>query len=55
MVNDYSVYWTPQAKSDLKSIFEYISRADSRQRALYVITAIREKAGETAFSPQNTL
>jgi len=51
VVDKYSVYWTPEAKSDLKSIFEYISRADSRQRAMYVITGIREKANETAFFP----
>ena len=40
MVNKYSVYWTPEAKSDLKPIFEYISRVESRRHALYVIAGI---------------
>jgi len=36
---------------DLKPIFEYISCVESRQRALYVIAGIREKAKETANFP----
>ena len=51
MVNKYSIYWTPEAKMDLKPIFEYISCVESRQRALYVIAGIREKAKETANFP----
>ena len=51
MVNKYSVFWTPEAKSDLKPIFEYISRVESRRRALYVIAGIRGKAKETAIFP----
>jgi plasmid stabilization system protein ParE len=51
MVNKYSVYWTTEAKSDLKSIFEYISSVESRKRALYVVTDIRKKAKETAGFP----
>ena len=51
MVAKYSVYWAPAAKSDLKPIFEYISRVESRERALYVIAGIREKAKETANFP----
>lgn len=51
MVNKHSVYWTSEAKNDLKPIFEYISGAESRQRALYVIAGIRETAKETASFP----
>jgi len=51
VVNKYSVYWTPEAKNDLKPIFEYISRVESRRRALYVIENIRKKAKETANFP----
>ena len=51
MVNKYSVYWTPEAKSDLKPILEYIVHIESRQRALYVIEGIRKRAKETANFP----
>jgi plasmid stabilization system protein ParE len=51
VVNRYSIYWTPEAQSDLKPIFEYISRAESCQRALYVIAGIRKKVKETAIFP----
>ena len=51
MVNEYSIYWTPEAKNDLKPILEYISLAESRQHALYVIDGIRKKAKETAIFP----
>jgi len=51
VVNKYSVYWTPEAKNDLKPIFEYISYSESRQRGLYVIAGIRKKAKETANFP----
>ena len=51
MVTEYSLYWTPEAKKDLKPIFDYIKHAESRERALYVITGIRAKAKETLTFP----
>ena len=51
MVNKYALNWTPEAKSDLKSIFEYISCIENRQRAFYVITGIRKKAKDTSKFP----
>jgi plasmid stabilization system protein ParE len=51
MVSSYSVYWTPEAKNDLRSILDYITQVESRARALYVITGIREKANEAVNFP----
>ena len=51
MVTKYSLYWTPEAKRDLKPIFDYIARVESRERALYVIAGIREKAKEIVNFP----
>ena len=51
MVKKYSLYWTPEAKSDLKPIFDYISSVESRERALYVINGILTKAKETLNFP----
>ena len=51
MVTKFSLYWTREAKRDLKPIFNYISRVESRERALYVIAGIREKAKETINFP----
>ena len=51
MVTKYSLYWTPDAKRDLKPIFDYIARVESRERALYVIAGIREKAKEIVNFP----
>jgi len=50
-VTKYSLYWTPEAKRDLKPIFEYVVRIESRERALYVIAGIRAKAKETLNFP----
>ena len=51
MVTKYSLYWTQEAKGDLKPIFDYVARVESRERALYVIAGIREKAKETLHFP----
>ena len=51
MVTKYSLYWTPEAKRDLKPIYEYILRIESRERALYVIAGIRAKAKEILNFP----
>lgn len=51
MVEKYTLYWTPEAKRDLKPIFNYIARSESRERALYVIDGIRTKANETLNFP----
>ena len=51
MVKKYFLYWTPEAKKDLKPIFDYIARAESRERALYVINGIMAKAKEIQFIP----
>jgi plasmid stabilization system protein ParE len=51
VVTKYSLYWTLEAKRDLKPIFDYIMRVESRERALYVIAGIRAKAKETLNFP----
>ena len=51
MVTKYSLYWTSEAKKDLKPIFDYITRIESRERALYVIAGIRAKAKEILNFP----
>jgi plasmid stabilization system protein ParE len=51
VVTKYSLYWTPEAKKDLKPIFDYIMSVESRERALYVIAGIRAKAKETLNFP----
>ena len=51
MVTKYSLYWTSEAKKDLKPIFDYIVRIESRERALYVIDGIRSKAKEILNFP----
>ena len=51
MVTKYSLHWTSEAKRDLKPIFEYVARVESRERALYVIAGIRAKAKETIKFP----
>jgi len=44
VVTKYSLYWTSEAKKDLKPIFDYIISVESRERALYVIAGIRSEA-----------
>ena len=51
MVAKYSLYWTPEAKRDLKPIFAYIASVESQERASYVITGIRAKAKEILDFP----
>ena len=51
MVTKYSVKWTIEAKNDLRSIMEYIVAVESKERALYVISAIRKKANQTSDFP----
>ena len=51
MVTKYSLYWTLEAKRDLKPIYDYIARIESRERALYVIAGIRAKTKETLNFP----
>ena len=47
----YFLYWTPEAKKDLKPIFDYIVSIESRERALYVINGIMAKAKEIQIIP----
>ena len=51
MVKRYFLYWTLEAKRDLKLIFDYIASTESRERALYVINGIMAKAKETQNIP----
>ena len=51
MVTKYSLYWTPEAKRDLKPIFDYIASVESRERALYVIAGIRAETKEIVIFP----
>jgi len=51
VVEKYSLYWTNEAKRDLKPIFDYITSVESRDRALYVINGIIAKAKETLIFP----
>lgn len=51
MVTKYSLYWTPEARRDLKPIFDYITKIESKERALYVIAGIRAKAKEILNFP----
>jgi plasmid stabilization system protein ParE len=51
VVIKYSLYWTPEAKRDIKPIFEYIARVESPEKAMYVIKGIRAKAKETIAFP----
>ena len=47
----YFLYWTPEAKQDLKPIFDYIASVESRERAIYVINGIMAKAREIQLIP----
>ena len=51
MVKKYFLYWTHEAKRDLKLIFDYIANAESRDRALYVINSIAAKAKDIQNIP----
>jgi len=51
VVEKYTLYWTHEAKRDLKPIFDYIKSVESRERALYVINGIIAKAKETLVFP----
>lgn len=52
MVNKYSVRWSRQSKIDLKQIFDYIlATSKSKERAIYVITGIKQRANETTLFP----
>jgi len=51
VVTKYSLYWTSEAKKDLKPIFDYVRQIESRERALYVVAGIRTKAQETLIFP----
>ena len=51
MVKKYFLYWTPEAKKDLKPIFDYIANVESRERALYVVNGIVAKAREIQNIP----
>ena len=51
MVKKYFLYWTPEAKKDLKPIFDYVASVESRERAFYVINGIMAKAREIQNIP----
>jgi plasmid stabilization system protein ParE len=51
VVKKYSLYWTPEAKKDLKPIFDYIVRVENRERAIYVVKGIRAIANEIVNFP----
>jgi len=51
VVKKYIFYWTPEAKRDLKQIFDYIASAESRERAMYVIQGILTKVKEIQTIP----
>jgi plasmid stabilization system protein ParE len=47
----HAVHWSKQSKADLKNVFEYIKNAESQERAIYVITGIKEIANEIVYFP----
>jgi len=51
MVTKYSLFWTFEAKKDLKPIFDYIMNVESRKRALFVVDGIRSEAKEILNFP----
>jgi plasmid stabilization system protein ParE len=48
---EYALHWSKQSKTDLKNVFEYIKNAESRERAIYFITGIKETANEIIYFP----
>jgi plasmid stabilization system protein ParE len=50
-VKIYSLRWTKQAKDDLKEIFTYIFKVNSRERAVYVIEGIKKEADKITLFP----
>jgi len=52
VVNKYSIRWSRQSKEDLKQIFDYILETEkNRERAVYVIFGLKQKANETTLFP----
>jgi plasmid stabilization system protein ParE len=50
-VKHYIIKWTLEARNDLHLIFDYISRIESRERALHVVDAIRKEVLKTGIFP----
>jgi plasmid stabilization system protein ParE len=51
VVKVYSLRWTKQSKSDLKEIFTYILKVNSRERAVYVVNGIKKEAAKITLFP----
>jgi plasmid stabilization system protein ParE len=51
VVKIYALRWTKQAKGDLRKIFTYILKTNSRERAVYVIGGIKEEAAKITLFP----
>ncbi|GHS90814.1 hypothetical protein FACS1894203_0350 [Bacteroidia bacterium] len=47
----HTVRWSEQSKLDLKEIFEYIKKTESRERANYVVYEIRKAANKITLFP----
>ena len=47
----YAIRWSDQSQIDLREIFEYIKKAESRERASYVVFGIRDTVREITLYP----